>query len=74
MVFIANEITPFSLGDVWVFTNCEQVRLSVLGKQVKTINVKDLGANMPHPPVKFENAYVWADFQQDAPRVRMATK
>lgn len=64
MVFIANEITPFSLGDVWVFTNCEQVRLTVLGKEVKTINIKDLGANMPHPPVKFEKAYVWSDFQR----------
>ena len=64
MVFIANEITPFSIGDVWVFTNCEQVRLSVLGKEFKTINVKDLGANMPHPPVKFEKAYTWPDFQR----------
>jgi beta-galactosidase len=64
MVYIANEITPFSPGDVLVFTNCEQVRLTVLGKEIKTINVKDLGANMPHPPVRFEKAYIWTDFQR----------
>jgi beta-galactosidase len=64
MVYIANEMTPFSNKDVWVFTNCEQVRLSVFGKEFKTINVKDLGANMPHPPVKFENVYTWPDLQR----------
>jgi len=64
MVYIANEITPFSSGDVLVFTNCEQVRLIVMGKENKTLNVKDIGANMPHPPIRFEKAYVWNDFQR----------
>jgi beta-galactosidase len=64
MVFIANEMTPFSGGDVWVFTNCEEVRLTITGKEPQTIKVKDLGANMPHPPVKFENIYTWADLQR----------
>jgi beta-galactosidase len=64
MVFIANEITPFSNGDVLVFTNCEEVRLSISGKEPQTIKVKDLGANMPHPPVKFERIYTWADIQR----------
>jgi beta-galactosidase len=64
MVFIANEMTPFSAGDVWVFTNCEEVRLTVSTKEFKTIKVKDLKANMPHPPVKFENVYTWSDIQR----------
>jgi beta-galactosidase len=64
MVFIANEITPFSNGDVLVFTNCEEVRLSITGKEPQTIKVKDLAANMPHPPVKFEKIYTWADIQR----------
>ena len=63
-MFIANEMTPFSSGDVWVFTNCEEVRLLFSGKEPKTIKVKDLGANMPHPPVKFENVYTGADIQR----------
>ena len=61
MVYIANEMTPFSGSDVWVFTNCEEVRLSAFGKVVKTIKVKDLDAHMPHPPVKFEDVYAWRD-------------
>jgi beta-galactosidase len=64
MVFIANEMTPFSNGDVWVFTNCEEVRLSVALKEFKTIAVKDLKANMPHPPVKFEKVFTWSDIQR----------
>lgn len=64
MVYIANEMTPFSSGDVWVFTNCEEVKLSVSGKEFKTIKVKDLKANMPHPPVKFEKVFTWADIQR----------
>jgi beta-galactosidase len=64
MVFIANEMTPFSSGDIWVFTNCEEVRLSVSGKEFKTIRAKDLGAHMPHPPIKFEKVFTWADIQR----------
>jgi beta-galactosidase len=61
MIYIANEITPFSNGDVWIFTNCEEVRLTFSGKEPKTIKVKDLKANMPHPPVRFEDVYSWSD-------------
>jgi beta-galactosidase len=64
MVFIANEMTPFSNGDVWVFSNCEELKLTVSGKEPQTIKVKDLGANMPHPPVKFEKVFTWADIQR----------
>ena len=64
MVFIANEMTPFSGTDVYVFTNCEEVRLSSFGKEFKTIKVKDLGINMPHPIVKFEEAYSWSELMR----------
>jgi beta-galactosidase len=64
MIFIANEMTPFSSGDIWVFTNCEEVKLTITGKETQTIKVKDLGANMPHPPVRFESMYTWADLQR----------
>ena len=59
MVFIANEMTPFSGSDVVVFTNCEEVRLSMFGKEFQTIKVKDLGLKMPHPPVTFKGVYTW---------------
>ena len=59
MVFIANEMTPFSGSDVVVFTNCEEVRLSLAGKEFQTIKVKDLGLKLPHPPVTFKGVYSW---------------
>ncbi len=59
MVFIANEMTPFSGSDVVVFTNCEEVRLSLAGKEFQTIKVKDLGFKLPHPPVTFKGVYSW---------------
>ncbi len=59
MVFIANEMTPFSGNDVVVFTNCEEVRLSMSGKEFQTIKVKDLGLKLPHPPVTFKGVYTW---------------
>ena len=64
MVYIAHEMTPFSGTDVNIFTNCEEVRLSSFGKEFKTIKVKDLGANMPHPVVKFESAYTWPELMR----------
>lgn len=60
MVYIANEMTPFSGSDVLVLTNCEEVRLSIFGKEFQTIKVKDLGAKMPHPPVTFKGVYTWS--------------
>ena len=60
MVYIANELTPFSGGDVVVFTNCEEVRLTVFGKEFQTIKVKELSSGMPHPPVTFKDVYNWA--------------
>lgn len=60
MVYIANELTPFSGSDVVVFTNCEEVRLTVFGKEFQTIKVKDLGSSMPHPPVTFKGVYTWS--------------
>lgn len=64
MVYIANEMTPFSGTDVVVFTNCEEVRLSIFGKEFQTIKVKDLGANMPHPPVTFKEVYTWSSLSR----------
>ncbi|AQT68810.1 Beta-galactosidase [Anaerohalosphaera lusitana] len=64
MVYIANEMTPFSSGDVWVYSNCEEIRLKVFGEVFDTIRPADLDADMPHPPVKFENVYNFMDLKQ----------
>ncbi len=57
MVYIAHEMTPFSEKDVTVFTNCEEVRLIVLGKDTLTQKPADQGLKMPHPMVVFKDVF-----------------
>lgn len=57
MVFIANEITPFSGSDVTVFSNCDSVRLTVYGEKSWTLPVVHAKGHMPNPPVVFKDAY-----------------
>ncbi|MBI9064793.1 MAG: hypothetical protein JEZ14_22595 [Marinilabiliaceae bacterium] len=57
MVFIANELTPFSDENVVVFTNCDQVRLTVFGKEIGVKQAKNRKPGIPHPAVVFADAY-----------------
>ncbi|MDR2917300.1 MAG: glycoside hydrolase family 2 [Tannerella sp.] len=57
MVFIAHEISPFSSPDVTVFTNCDEVRLIVYGKDTLTQKVPGEKSGMPNPPVTFKDVY-----------------
>lgn len=57
MVFIAHEISPFSSPDVTVFSNCDEVRLIVYGKDTLTQKVPRGKYGMPNPPVTFKNVY-----------------
>ena len=56
-VKILHEMTPFSGKDVWVVSNCDEVKLSFLEKPVGTLTCKSDGIGMPHPPVCFKNAF-----------------
>lgn len=57
-VYIANEMTQFSDKDVFVFSNCDSVRLSAYdGAKVWTKPVLHENGHMPNQPVVFEN--VW---------------
>ncbi|MFS4454963.1 glycoside hydrolase family 2 TIM barrel-domain containing protein [Maribacter sp. 2304DJ31-5] len=62
MVFIANEMTPFSSSDIAVYTNCEEVRLILYGKDtlVQKANPGNK-AKMPHPIVVFKDVYDFID-------------
>src|SRR5690606_15952862 len=56
MVFVANEMTPFSDPDVVVFSNCDSVRLTAYeGKRVITKAVVREQGSIPYAPVVFEN-------------------
>jgi len=63
MVYIAHEMTPFSPKDVTIFSNCDEVRLTVFkgGKQY-TYHKEKRKNGMPSPVIVFKDAY---DFMQD---------
>lgn len=58
MVYIANEMTPFSPKDVTVYSNCEEVRLTYCknGKQYSYHKPVD-EAGMPSPIITFHDVF-----------------
>lgn len=58
MVFIANAMTPFSPQDVTVYSNCDEVRLTV-GKDGKQYDYKkeNREKGMPSPVITFKNVF-----------------
>ncbi len=62
MVYIAHELTPFSDEDVVVFTNCDQVRLTMPGKAPYTQQIQRDGQSLPNPPVVFKDVYNFDDW------------
>lgn len=58
MVYIAHEMTPFSPKDVTVYSNCDEVRLTVYknGKQYTYQKEKHV-AGMPSPVILFQDVY-----------------
>ncbi|PTT00757.1 beta-galactosidase [Pedobacter sp. HMWF019] len=57
MVYIAHELTQVSGGDITVFSNCEEVRLTWLGKVIGTVRPDSTMKNMPHAPFVFKNVF-----------------
>ncbi|MEG1649963.1 MAG: glycoside hydrolase family 2 protein, partial [Rikenellaceae bacterium] len=62
MVYIANEMTPFSPEDVTVYSNCDEVRLHTqVGDSVRIYHRKKRdalgGEGMLSPIIKFEKAF-----------------
>ena len=57
MVFVANEITPFSDSEIVVFSNCDSVRLTAYGEKTWTKPVLKMATYMPNQPVVFRNVF-----------------
>lgn len=58
MIYIANEMTPFSPEDVTVYSNCEEVRLTVFEKGKKYVYQRAAdGHKMPAPIITFKDAF-----------------
>ena len=63
MVYIAHEMTPFSNKDVVVYSNCEEVRLTVNeGGQTYVYKRDSQRKGMPSPVITFEDVF---DFLTD---------
>lgn len=58
MVYVAHEMTPFSPSDVTVYSNCEEVRLTVYGGGKKYVYKRSsVNKQMPSPIIVFEGVY-----------------
>ena len=58
MVYIANEMTPFSPKDVTVYSNCEEVRLTFCKNGKQHIYHKPIDkAGMPSPVITFSDVF-----------------
>ncbi|MDQ0964874.1 beta-galactosidase [Flavobacterium sp. W4I14] len=71
MVYIAHELTQVSGKDITVFSNCDEVRLTWLGKVVGTARPDSSMKNMPHAPFVFRNVF---DFHEISSNWRNKTK
>ena len=64
MIHIAHEITPFSPADVTVYSNCEEVRLTVFKGGKEYVYKKDPShKGMPSPIVTFKDAYHFMEWK-----------
>lgn len=62
MVFIANELTPFSPNDITVYSNCDSVRLTIRkGGRVMTQRPDHEHLAMPSPILTFPSAWDYVD-------------
>lgn len=57
VLYIANEMTPFSSEDIIVYSNCDSVRLIVFEKDtlIQAPQLEEKGIR--HPPIIFKDAY-----------------
>lgn len=60
-VYIAHLMSPFSPEDVVVFSNCEEVKLTMYGKEIGIMKATDPKSPVPRVPVVFENVYRYVD-------------
>ncbi len=69
MIYIANALTPFSPEDVTVYSNCDEVRLTVRkGGKVFTYHRDKNRGGMPSPIIIFKGAWSYADDKYKAHR------
>lgn len=64
MVYIAHELTPFSPNDVTVYSNCDEVRLTVFdGGKTYSYKKDAFHQGMPSPVIKFDDVYRFMEWK-----------
>lgn len=63
MVYIAHEMTPFSPADVTVFSNCEEVRLSVYDGGKQYTRMQKGNHILPSPSIVFKDVYSYDEWK-----------
>lgn len=67
MVYIAHELTPFSPKDITVYSNCDEIRLTVFEGGETYIYKKDSAHyGMPSPIITFKDAYHFEEWKENA--------
>ena len=65
MVYIAHEMTPFSPADVTVYSNCDEVRLTVYEGGKQYIHKKNKNTSqIPSPIITFSDVYNYNDWKE----------
>lgn len=68
MIYIAHEMTPFSPADVTIYSNCEEVRLTVFQGGKTYVYKKESRAGMPSPVIVFKDVYRFMDDKSTFPK------
>lgn len=64
MIYIAHELTPFSPNDVTVYSNCEEVRLTVFKGGKEYLYKKDVShKGMPSPIITFKDVFHFMEWK-----------
>lgn len=77
MMFVCHELTQVSPNDVVVFSNCDEIRLSWLGKLIGTQkpSTDTKYSNLPHPPFIFKDVFdfgvIKSEWRNKIPEVKM---
>ncbi len=65
MIYITHELTQVSGSDVIIFSNCDEVRLTWLGKVMGVQKADSALRHMPHPPFIFRNVFDFHEISRD---------
>ena len=65
MIYITNELTQISPSDVVIFSNCDEIKLTWMGKDYGVQKPSDDGAykGLPHPPFVFKDVFYKDDMR-----------